>query len=143
MGLLFRLVKLTRAIRIFFGGYKGMEEKHKLFQLPEPLTPRQIHSRLVRSGYQYNSMSTTYKKQIWTMRKLVDIDHQIHLRFYSDGWISGHYELQPEMWPTEHLRGKDLRPLNRWQVSRIKELIKGSDLLRRRGFRVKGVELAL
>ncbi|GAI73291.1 unnamed protein product, partial [marine sediment metagenome] len=27
-GLLFRLVKWSRAIRIFFGGYTAMEEKH-------------------------------------------------------------------------------------------------------------------
>jgi len=123
-GLLFRLVKLTRAIRIFFGGYKDMEEKHKLFQLIHTLTPREIYQRLIPDGYQYNTMSTTYKKQIFTVRKLTDIDHQIHLRFYSDGWVSGHYELQPEQWPKAHLDGKDLRPLNKDEVYKIMELLR-------------------
>lgn len=94
VGLLFRLVTLTRAVRIAFGGYKEMEEEHKLFQMPQPLTPREISRILIDDCYKYSALSTTYKKQIWTVRKLTDIDHQIHLRFYSDGWVTGHYELQ-------------------------------------------------
>ncbi len=120
VGLLFKLVKWSRAIRIFFGGYKGMEEKHKLFRLPKLLTPREIYKKLLGDGYQYNAMSTTYRKQIFTVRKLTDLDHQIHLRFYSDGWVSGHSELQPEQWPTEHLLGKDLRSLNDGEVFKIR-----------------------
>jgi len=123
VGLLFKLVKLTRAIRIFFGGYTVMEEKHKLFQLPEPLTPRAIYRRLIPEGYQYNTMSTTYKKQIFTVRKLVDLDHQLHLRFYSDGWVSGHYELQPDQWPREHLLGEDLRPLTPEESKEIRSIL--------------------
>lgn len=122
-GLLFRLVKWTRAIRIFFGGYKAMEEKHKLFRLDDTLPPRQIYQRLIPAGYQYNTMSTTYKEQIFTVRKLTDIDHQIHLRFYSDGWVSGHYELQPEQWPAQHLQGKDLRSLYDNEALEIKRLL--------------------
>lgn len=120
VGLLFKLVKATRAIRIFFGGFTEMEERHKLFRRLKPLTPREIMHRLIGDGYQYNALSTTYKKQIWTVRKLTDLDHQIHLRFYSNGWVSGHYELQPEMWPAEHLQGKDLRPLNEGEVFKLK-----------------------
>jgi len=127
VGLLFKLVKLTRAIRIFFGGYKGMEEKHKLFQLTKPryysLTPREIYRRLIPEGYQYNTISTTYKKQIFTVRKLTDLDHQIHLRFYSNGWVSGHYELQPDQWPLYHLQGKNLRPLTPSQSEEIRSIL--------------------
>ena len=119
-GLLFKLVKWSRAVRILFGGYKAMEEKHKLFQLAEPPTPREIYRRLIDDCYQYNTMSTTYKKQIFTVRKLTDIDHQIHLRFYSDGWVSGHSELQPEMWPSLHLQGRDLRPLNKDEIFKLR-----------------------
>ena len=97
-----------------------MEEKHKLFQLPKPLTPREIYRRLIDDCYQYNTMSTTYKKQIFTVRKLTDLDHQIHLRFYSDGWVSGHSELQPDQWPIAHLRGRDLRPLSQLEIIRLK-----------------------
>lgn len=119
-GLLFKLVKLTRAIRIALGGYKAMEEKHKLFQLSPPLSTRQIYKRLIPHCYQYNTMSTTYRKQIFTVRKLIDINHQIHIRFYNDGWVTGHHELQPEMWPKAHLQGRDLRPLNEGEIFKIK-----------------------
>ncbi|MBA7477350.1 hypothetical protein ES705_47647 [subsurface metagenome] len=119
-GLLFRLVKWSRAVRIFFGGYTKMEEKHKLFQLPKLLTPREIYKRLIDDCYQYNTLSSTYKKQIFTVRKLTDIDHQIHLRFYSDRWVSGHYELAPDQWPVEHLQGRDLRALNESEVFKLK-----------------------
>jgi len=120
VGLLFKLVKLTRAIRIFFGRYTAMEEKHKLFRLPILFTPQEIYIKLIPHCYQYNTMSTTYKRQIFTVRKLVDSIHQIHLRFYSNGWVSGHYELQPDMFPVEHLEGVDLRPLNEFEVSELR-----------------------
>ena len=119
-GLLFRVVKWTRAVRILFGGYTKMEEKHKLFELPYPFTPREIYKRLLDDGYQYNTLSSTYKKQIFTVRKLIDLDHQIHLRFYSDRWVSGHYELQGDQWPVEHLQGKDLRALNKDEIFKLR-----------------------
>ena len=119
-GLLFKLVKWTRAVRIFFGGYTAMEEKHKLFQLPQVLTPREIYKELIADCYQYNALSSTYKKQIFTVRKLTDLNHQIHLRFYNDRWVSGHFELQPEQWPVEHLQGKDLRSLTRVSYLRLR-----------------------
>ena len=119
-GLLFRLVKWSRAIRIFFGRYTAMEEKHKLFQLPKLLTPREIYKELIDDGYQYNTLSSTYKRQIFTVRRLTDLNHQIHLRFYSNRWVSGHYELQPDQWPVEHLQGRDLRPLNESEVFKLK-----------------------
>jgi len=123
VGILFKLVKWTRAVRIFFGGYKGMEEKHKLYLFHSPLPPREIYRRLIPHGYQYNSLSTTYQKQIFTVRKLTDLDHQVHLRFYSDGWVSGHYELQPDQWPVEHLRGKDLTGLMDWERKEIRSIL--------------------
>lgn len=119
-GLLFKVVKWSRAIRIFFGGYTAMESKHKLFQLPKLLSPRQIYMRLIDDCYQYNALSSTYKKQTFTVRKLVDPNHQIHLRFYSDRWVTGHYELQPEMWPMGHLKGEDLRPLNEGEIFKLR-----------------------
>ena len=124
VGLLFKLEKWTRAIRIFFGGYKVMEEKHKLFQLPMPLAlPMEVYWRLIPYCYQYNTMSTTYRKQIFTVRKLVDLSYQIHLRFYSDGWVSGHYEFQPDMCPVEHLRGVALRSLTDEETEEIRSIL--------------------
>ena len=117
--LLFRLVKWTRAVRVFFGGYTKMEEKHKLFQLPKLLAPRGIYKRLIDDCYQYH-LSSTYKGQIFTLRKLTDPNHQIHLRFYSDRWVTGHHELQPEMWPMLHLKGEGLRPLNEGEIFKLR-----------------------
>ncbi len=119
-GLIFKLVKWTRAIRILFGGYSKMEEEHKLFQLPRLLTPREIYRELIDDGYQYNTLSSTRKKQVFTLRKMTDIDHQIHLRFYNDRWVSGHYELAPEQWPIEHLQGWDLRALNDGEIFKLR-----------------------
>jgi len=127
LGLLFKLVKLTRAIRIALGGYTEMEEEHKLFKLERCLTPREIYRRLIPWCYQYNFASTTYRGQVWTVRKLTDVTHQIHLRFYEDGWVTGHYELQPEMWPWLHLRGRDLRALTEQEVSALREQLRGGD----------------
>ncbi len=123
VGLLFKLVKWTRAVRIFFGGYKSMEEKHKLFQMEKPLIARAIYSRLIPHGYQYNTMSTTFKKQIFTARKLTDLYYQVHLRCYSNGWVSGHYEVQPDMFPRLHLKGVDLRSLTPEETEEIRRIL--------------------
>lgn len=122
-GLLYKLVKWTRAVRIFFGRYTAMEEKHKLFRLPILLTPEEIYKKLIPHCYQYNTMSTTYKEQIFTVRKLTDSLHQIHLRFYSNGWVSGHYEFQPDMFPVEHLKGVDLRSLAPEEREEIRSIL--------------------
>ncbi|MBA7712063.1 hypothetical protein ES703_121032 [subsurface metagenome] len=123
VGLLFKLVKLTRAIRIFFGKYTAMEEKHELFRLPKLLTPQEIYRKLIPECYQYNTLSTTFKRQIFTARKLTDLSHQIHLRFYSDGWVSGHYELQPDMFSALHLKGVDLRALTPEEREEIRSIL--------------------
>ncbi len=96
-----------------------MEEKHKLFRLTEALKPEQIAEKLMTYGYFYNAVSTTHRKQIYTVRKLVDLDHQYHLRFYEDGWVTGHYELQP-IHPLDHLDGVALRALNVEEIATIK-----------------------
>ena len=115
----YKLIKFTRRIRILLGGYKGMEEKHKMFQIPTTFTPKILAGLLMPKGYYYNVASTTYRKQIYTVRKLVDYDHQIHLRFYSNGWVSGHYELRPEAHPLEHLGSVECRPLTKDERDKI------------------------
>ena len=119
----YRIIKFTRAIRIFFGGFSKMEEKHKLFQLSQPPIVKEIAERLQAYGYYYNTLSTTYRKQIYTVRKLVDLDHQYHLRFYSDGWVSGHYELRPDSHPMEHLDGVELRSLTPEEKEQTREYL--------------------
>jgi len=120
---LFKLIKLTRRIRILLGGYKSMEERFGLFRLPAPLLPQVLYARLIPHCYQYNYCSTTYRKQIFTVRRLTDTIHQVHLRFYKDGWVTGHYELQPEQDPLGHLQGVDLDTLDDEEITEIEKTL--------------------
>lgn len=124
-GLLFKLVKWSRAIRIFFGRYTAMETKHYLFTV-SPLNAQQIYAKVIPDGWQWNALSTTYKRQVFTVRKLSDIMHQWHIRFYSGGEVSGHWELIPEMFPVEHLQGKELRNLTPEEKEHLWELLHDS-----------------
>ncbi len=129
-GLLFRLVKWSRAVRIFFGGYTKMEEKHYMYDLPRLVATVDIRKALIPLCFQYNAFSSTYKKQIWTCRRL-DSDgvHQYHLRFYSYDSIirvSGHWEIDPLISPSQHLAGRDLRPLTKEEQGEVwNALVKG------------------
>lgn len=114
----FSLERLFRQLLIWLGGTKGGEEKFFLFTLPVTLTPKQIWERMwpcgyadMQSGWGFNIMSHAYKKQICTMRKLDLPNHQYHLRFYSDGRVEGHYEVDFVNFPLEHHDSVDLRPL--------------------------------
>jgi len=144
----YKLIKWSRRLRILLGGYKEMEEQHKLFRLFDPSTASIIQhygtasipafqhytsvivewlgEELRKNGYYYNVMSTTYLKQFYTVRKLMDMNHQVHLRFYKDGWVSGHYELRPEAHPLEHLEGVELRSLRKAEAKQIKSIMGGS-----------------
>lgn len=128
-GLLFRIVKASRRLRILLGGYKAMEAKHYMYDLPRVLTIIGIRKALIPLCFQYNAFSTTYKKQIWTCRRL-DRDgmHQYHLRFYSANGIikvSGHWEIDPLIAPMLHLKGGDLRHLTTAEKAEIWEALCG------------------
>ena len=116
----YKLIKATRRIRILFGGYKSMELKHYMFTLPKVLTAKEISQRLWEHGWGYNAISTTYKKQIFTVRKVEPPRHQYHLRFYKNGAVSGHFEVDPIQFPLEHLDGVDLRHLTEEEKAEIK-----------------------
>ena len=116
----YKLVRWTRRIRIFFGGGKEMEQKHYLFTLPKPFTPEEIWGKLWVSSWGYNSISTTYRGQLYTMRKLVPPRHQYHIRFYKNGDVSGHFEVENLQFPLEHLDGVDLRPFNNEEIAALK-----------------------
>ncbi len=116
----YKLVRWTRQIRIFFGGGKEIEQKHYLFTLSKPLTPREIWNKLWSSGWGYNTLSHTYKGQIYTMRKVISPRYQYHLRFYKNGDVSGHFEVDNLQFPLEHFDGVDLRRLNDEETAALK-----------------------
>lgn len=123
----YKLIKLARRILILLGGYKEMEDKHKLFRFFDPTTttvqPQLLGEVLREHRFYYNTLSTTYRKQLYTVRRLIDYDHQIHLRFYEDGWVSGHYELRPDAHPLEHLDGVELRALRSGEQDELKTIL--------------------
>jgi len=114
----YKLVRWTRQIRIFFGGGKEMEQKHYLFTLPKPLTPEEVWDKLWSFGWGYDALSHTYRGQIYTVRKVVPPRH--HLRFYKNGDVSGHFEVDPVQFPLEHVDGVDLRLLSNEEIAELK-----------------------
>jgi hypothetical protein len=42
--------------------------------------------------------------EVVSVRKLVDFEHQYHLRIFEDGEVRGHYEYTPESHPRLHMK---------------------------------------
>lgn len=112
--MLYKLLRWSRQLRIILSGNKDREDRFKLFQLLPRIGDIDFRKKLIELGYQENYFSHTFKDQIATVRKLaLDGKHQYHLRLYSDGWVTGHYEMDFFIYQKEHLNGKDLRKLYR------------------------------
>lgn len=121
--MLYKLIKWSRQIRIWLGGNKERERRFKIFHVyVDDLAFRQ---RLIPLGYQENLFSHTFKNQIATVRRLdKDGKHQYHLRFYSDGGVTGHYEMDYFTHQKEHLAGRDLRRLKPEEIQGIMKVFK-------------------
>lgn len=119
--LLFKLTRWSRVILSWFFGNK-YEKEFRLFKL-EGVNEVDIYDRLIPHCYQYNYIGAVYRKQIFQVRWLLNLEYQIHLRFYKNGWVTGHYELQPEMYPMAHLKGEKLRKLNRGEKVAIELML--------------------
>ncbi|KKN87086.1 hypothetical protein LCGC14_0263560 [marine sediment metagenome] len=119
----YKIIRWTRQLRIWLGGRKQMEEKHYMFTLPRPLTPEEIWGRLWKHGWGYNTISHAFGGQIFTARKLVPPRHQFHLRFYKNGDVSGHFEVDPVQFLLEHTDGVDLRALTPEERGEIRSIL--------------------
>ncbi len=112
--MLFKLLRWSRQLRIWLSGNKDREERFKLFQVLPRIGSLDFRRKLITLGYQENLFSHTFKGQIFTVRKLdEDGKHQYHLRFYSDGFCTGHHEYDYFLYQKQHMNGKDLRKLTR------------------------------
>jgi len=107
-------------LRVWFSGNKERELKFQLFVLPEVISPLEFRERLLPLGYDYNIFSIAYRGQIFTVRKAVPGGHQYHLRYYSDGMVTGHYEVDWFVDEKAHNQGKDLRPLTKKEIETIR-----------------------
>lgn len=122
--MIFKFVRWTRQLRIFFGGNKDREEKYRLFQIKPLVTIEEFRKRLIPLCYQYNPFSHTFKGQIWTVRKLdTDGKHQYHLRYYKDGWVTGHWEIDWAVDATAHNKSADIRGLTQEEIRELKNAL--------------------
>ena len=128
--MLYIIIKLTRRIRCFLTGNHDWDSHYYLFHVDGRLPVGEIRRRLIPLCYQYNPFSATYRGQIWTVRRLdQDGIHQYHLRFYYENGrtrVSGHYEMDPTIFPLQHFQGLDLRQLEEQERLKIQwALIRG------------------
>ncbi len=121
-----KLIRWTRQLRILFGGNKEREERFNLFQLSPPLSILEFRKRLIPLGYQYNPFSHAFRRQIFTARRLdPDGKHQYHLRYYKDGWVTGHWEIDWFISPGEHSNSTDLRALTDGETGELRKVLTG------------------
>ena len=119
-----KLIRWTRQLRIWLGGSKEREKRFKLFQLSPPLAILEFRKRLIPLGYQYNPFSHTFKGQIWTVRRLdPDAKHQFHLRYYRNGCVTGHWELDWMVAQDGHMKSVDLRALTEEEVEELRKVL--------------------
>lgn len=61
-------------------------------------------------GFGNHFVAWSDEGQVLSWRKLVDFDHQYHLRVFCDGEIRGHYEYTPESKPIDHFTEVNEQP---------------------------------
>lgn len=89
--------------------------RYRLFRIRPDTQMDQIEERLHRNGYYYNDLSTSFLGQRGTWRKLVGSDHQIHIRVYKSGIVTGHFEVATHH-GTDHLNGVGYRLLTPGEI---------------------------
>jgi len=118
--MLYKLIRWTRQLRIWLSGNKEGEWRFRLFTLPVVIPPLEFRERLLSLGYDYNMFSLAYQGQLFTVRKAVPGGHQYHLRYYDDGMVTGHYEVDWLADETAHNKGIDLRALTKREIAAIR-----------------------
>ena len=57
-------------------------------------------------GFDNHFIAWSDSSQVLSWRKLLDFNHQYHLRVFADGEIRGHFEFTPEAHPIAHFDEK-------------------------------------
>ena len=118
------IFRIQRWLRFILQGVGKRENEHYLFTLETPLTDFELYSHLADPGWQPNYMGYVYKGQIYQCRRLVDKGrHQYHVRCYDGGKVTGHFEVSPEQDERLHLRGADLRTMDKHEAEGLKNTI--------------------
>lgn len=122
--MLYKLIRWSRQARIWLGGNKEREERFFLFKLPRPIDPLEFRERLKSLCFQENLFSHAFRGQIFTVRRLLPNGEQDHLRYYQDGAVTGHREMDYFTHQKEHMDSKNLRKLPAGAIEEIKEALK-------------------
>lgn len=128
------IFRIHRFIYFLLRGIGNHEEEHYLFMLEAPpLTDFELYTRLADAGWSPNYMGWIYAGQIYQCRRLLMAGkYQLHVRCYDRGKVTGHFEVSPEWDEQQHLKGVDLRTMNRHEVKRLKDDITGMTKLKRK-----------
>ena len=119
----FKLFRFLKQLLIWIGGNKPSETKFYLFTLDPILSAEQLWDILWNEGWGFNALSHTFRHQLYTMRKPVPPRHQYHLRFFDDGRIEGHFEVDPFIFLAEHSDGVDLRAFNPVETNALYDML--------------------
>jgi len=127
------IFRIQRFIYFLLKGVGKRETEHYLFTLEGPLNELELYQRLADTGWTPNYFGYIYSGQIYQCRRLLHRGkHQLHVRCYDDGRITGHFEISPEFNEKQHLAGVDLRTMNSREAQRLKDDITGVTALRRK-----------
>ena len=121
-------IKLLRQwwiILAFFG--KPEPEKFTLFYLPELIDPLEFRERLKAICFQENYAEIKYRGQIAGARRLLPKDKQRHLRYYSNGKVSGHEEFDYFTAEEKHKKGDNVKILTPPVKREIREALQGGE----------------
>ena len=133
------IFRIQRYLYFLLKGIGKRETEHYLFTLDEPLSDFELYQRLADTGWTPNIFGYIYAGQIYQCRRLLHQGkHQLHVRCYDDGRITGHFEISPEFDEQAHLKGIDLRTMNERESDRLKQDITGLTALRRK-FRLRRI----
>ena len=113
-----RILRWWWQFQAYFG--KQEPEEFRLFILFPKLDILEFRKRLIPLGYQENLFGITYKGMIYQCRSLdPDGIHIFHVRYFEDGKVTGHWEVDYYVDVISHNQSKDLRPLTKNETAKI------------------------
>ena len=116
-------VKLLRLWWRFLA-WKGKPEPEKFTLFYLSITPLEFRERLKSICFQENYFEIKYKGQIAGARRLLPKDEQQHLRYYSNGKITGHQEFDYFVAEDKHTKGEGVYTLAPQVIQEIKEALR-------------------
>lgn len=72
-------------------------------KLRDGRAPQDLLEYLASQGFRKNSLAWIDRGEVFSVRCLLSLYHQYHIRLFDDGEIRGHYEWTPEARPFDHI----------------------------------------